>query len=355
VIFAVVTHARFRGRLFSAKTVRAPGLATPLIFIFFADRIVFSRVERYTEAWNLVSFKQALGDTPAIHFLRSVSNRARDRILTVGDHSRLNLRDHPNRLFFHDLSCADGYETMYPLRYHRLFGLLTAPSLSRDPRRAAYYMTWGERAYSWGSDVNNAIADLVGVRWMYVHNMPAPASPWKEVFSDGAERVFENPDVFPRTFVVPGARRFDDQAGLLSGLKSASPETLRSVAFVEAADVELESSEPPARWEPADGHVVLRRYWPDRIELDVHTRIPGVLVVTDAWIPGWIAAVDGVPAPVFPVDCAFQGVRVPAGVSRVLLKYRPTYTYAGFALAAMGVVVVGVIFAGGRRRTSTGA
>ena len=336
-----------RGRAGWPATGRVAWLLTPLILVVFADRVAFARIERYVDSGHLISFRKALGRTPAIRFLLSLPNPEGYRVLTVGDHSQRNLQDHPNRLFFCGLACADGYENIYPLRYHQLFGLLTAPSLERDPRRAANFGSWGQRAYAWGTDLNNAIAGLAGIRWMYVRGMPAPPMPWKEVFAQGDEKVFEDTEVFPRAFIVGQLRRFPDRGQLLSALGTASDTELRTAAFVENGDVREVAVDAVSS---SATTATIRRLASDQVEVDVETPGRGVLVLSDVWVPGWTASVDGVPKTVIPVDAAFRGVEVATGQSRVVFTYRPTYTYAGFALAVVGLSVVVFLFVGGRRR-----
>jgi hypothetical protein len=335
-----------RGRTGWLASGRLAGFLTPLILVAFADRAAFARIERYVESWRLISFQEALGETPAISYLRSLPNPEGYRILTLGNHSSPNLRDHPDRLFFHGLPCADGYEVMYPLRYHQLFGILTGPSLERDPRRAAYFRSWGERAYSWGAELHAPVAGLAGIRWMYVRGMPGPGEPWRQVFAKNDERIYENAEVFPRAFVVSAVRRFANRDELLAGLREASADVLRSVAFVEGSTLATDAGGPPA---PPEAPVAFRRYSLDRVEIEVDTTRQGVLILTDMWAPGWVSKVNGIPAKVFPVDCAFRGVEVPAGRSWVEFTYRPTYTYVGFVLALVGCVIVGFLYAGGSR------
>jgi Bacterial membrane protein YfhO len=90
----------------------------------------------------------------------------------------------------------------------------------------------------------------------------------------------------------------------------------------------------------------------ERLEVLAQAARPALLVVTDAWHPGWSATVDGRPAEVHKVDGAFRGVVVPAGTHRVVLRYRPpgmttALWLAGLGLAALaGLAVAGLL---GRR------
>ena len=70
------------------------------------------------------------------------------------------------------LDTVDGYQSIYPLRYHELFGLLIDPGLRLDPPRYDYYHLWGNRAYAFRPELDMDIADLLGVRWLYVRGEP---------------------------------------------------------------------------------------------------------------------------------------------------------------------------------------
>jgi uncharacterized membrane protein YfhO len=60
-----------------------------------------------------------------------------------------------------------------------------------------------------------------------------------------------------------------------------------------------------------------------RIEIDVDSPLPGMLILADAFYPGWRATVDGAEAPIFPVDGLFRGVPVKEGKQRVVFRYNP--------------------------------
>ncbi len=49
---------------------------------------------------------------------------------------------------------------------------------------------------------------------------------------------------------------------------------------------------------------------PEHTRLEVSTGRPGYLVLADSWYPGWIAFVDGKPAPIYRADVLFRAVPV---------------------------------------------
>ncbi len=71
----------------------------------------------------------------------------------------------------------------------------------------------------------------------------------------------------------------------------------------------------------------------------------GVLVVSEAYFPGWQATLDGRPTPVLRADGALLAVGVPSGAHSVALLFRPPVLLIGgvISLAALLLAVVGVV------------
>lgn len=61
----------------------------------------------------------------------------------------------------------------------------------------------------------------------------------------------------------------------------------------------------------------------DRLVVALHCADRRLLVVRQVDFPGWRATIDGRDVPIEPVDGVFQGLVVPAGRSRLVLRYRP--------------------------------
>ncbi len=315
------------------------GAALVVVGLLSLERLAYSRIERAVEDRNLGSWNEALGDTPAIHFLSAQPNPGSLRVLMLADRSKPNHRDHPNRLMFSGLFCVDGYQNVYPLRYHELFGRMTAPHLMKDPERYAYFHNWGQRAYAFGPELNTNLASLMGVRWLYARGVPVTDGPWRLVFSDRDERVYENPSAFPRAFLASRASGFPTRTAVLGAMEAASLETLRTTAYFEGTmPAELGDLAPDA-----SAGVTLSVDTPDRLVFDVRSGGSATLVVTDSYEPGWTATVNGARREIVPVDGCFQGVAVPKGRSSVLFRYEPASVRAGAAVAIGGAAVLGFL------------
>jgi hypothetical protein len=155
-----------------------------------------------------------------------------------------------------------------------------------------------------------------------------------------APRRWQREPALPESFVVGAAARVSRAHALdaLQGVVSFDP---RTTALVEARCRVCDAVRNPG---PAGTSEVTRRE-PSRRTLDVRADRAAMVVVSEAWFPGWHATVDGHAAPVVRVDGIVQGVAVAAGHHTVELRYRPPGLRAGvlvsvFTIAALATAGV---------------
>jgi uncharacterized membrane protein YfhO len=74
--------------------------------------------------------------------------------------------------------------------------------------------------------------------------------------------------------------------------------------------------------------------------VEVDAAAPALLILSEAWDPGWSATVDGQPAPVLLADHILRAIPVPAGQHSVELRYDPPYLRAGLLLAGLSLLAV---------------
>jgi hypothetical protein len=151
--------------------------------------------------------------------------------------------------------------------------------------------------------------------------------------------VYRVPDALPRCRVVSGTRD-DDRV-----------DTLGAPDFDPRRETLL-PGRPAREPEPGfEGACTIRAIATDRVLLESRTDRPALLVLADAWAPGWTAAVDGREVPLLRADVAFRAVDVPAGRHDVAMAYRPAGLVSG-AVASIGglVVLAALAFRAGRTR-----
>lgn len=78
---------------------------------------------------------------------------------------------------------------------------------------------------------------------------------------------------------------------------------------------------------------------PGVLELEVLAERASSLVVREAFAPGWSAEIDGRPAPVSAAAGRHCSVAVPAGRSRVQLRYRPPLARLGALISAAAMLI----------------
>jgi hypothetical protein len=74
------------------------------------------------------------------------------------------------------------------------------------------------------------------------------------------------------------------------------------------------------------------------LTVDLWSEREALLVVTDAWYPGWRATVNGRPAPIAEVNAFQRGIRVPAGESSVVMRYEPWTVLVGIILSLAALI-----------------
>ncbi|MGB8930004.1 MAG: hypothetical protein WCC48_02010, partial [Anaeromyxobacteraceae bacterium] len=101
--------------------------------------------------------------------------------------------------------------------------------------------------------------------------------------------------------------------------------------------VVLEAKDPPRT---APGRVLGFERGTGTVRVEAEADAPSLLVVQDAFWPGWRATVDGRPAEILAADFLVRAVRWPAGRHRLVMTYDPPELRLGLALSALGAVLV---------------
>lgn len=125
---------------------------------------------------------------------------------------------------------------------------------------------------------------------------------------------------------------------------------IRSADFDPGREAVLETN-PPAMTPPEIPPTVeWRQPRQSRLELEVKTETPGLLVVADYCWPEFEATVDGQPAQLLRANHAFRVVVVPAGSHQVVMELRPRSVYKGLVVSGVALAIWGFGYSNARRR-----
>lgn len=198
-----------------------------------------------------------------------------------------------------------------------------------DPSRNAF----GREAYAW-----HALARRDPLRLLRLHGARYALMPMSVV----VERL---PSLRPvaRYDRSPWVVAVDDtpapQAFVAGRVRAASsPQAAREEAFakdfVPGHDASIEGAAPGG----AEGRCDLARSSSSSVTLRCAAQTAGYAVLTDRFAPGWRATVNGAPAVILRADGAFRAVAIPAGTSRVEMRYATPGLGAGVALSALSAL-----------------
>lgn len=169
----------------------------------------------------------------------------------------------------------------------------------------------------------------------------------------GDIKIYENLAVLPRAFIVHETELVSSEEAAIRAMRSDSFDPGHRLVRLAAGEEEpgLITRGRPGGEERA----IIRRYEPERVEIEASLETPGWLVLTDTYYPGWQATVDGSPAEIQPVDMMFRGVALPAGTHTVLFEFRPRSVRLGGWLSGLSLaaVVIGLGWAVRRPKPSS--
>ena len=171
----------------------------------------------------------------------------------------------------------------------------------------------------------------------FVPLLPSDRGSFQRVHS-GDVKIYARLGGRGRAQLVETVRHVSSPPDAVTVLRELSTGSATQAAVVEA------SAEVVAAWGLGDqagsaateGEAEIISYAPERVVIDVSSERPGILVLKDAYYPGWHATVNGEPVDVVPTNVLFRGVPVPAGESEVVFAYVPTTWRTGLWLSLSG-------------------
>lgn len=98
---------------------------------------------------------------------------------------------------------------------------------------------------------------------------------------------------------------------------------------------------PPPGTEPCAARIT--EFAAERIAVATECRHSSLLVLAEAYHPGWTARVDGAPTPCLPANAWMRGVAVPAGRHTVVLSFEQRWIGLGAALSLAALVALLVV------------
>ena len=292
-----------------AKGVVAPRIAVVLLIVVSVGDL-FAVGFRFHP---MLPRAQVLPSLPAIEAI--AADKGLFRVAGFGDSLP------PNAAMAYGLSDPRGYDGVAPRHYTDLLGRAFGPAMAhRIDRQGAL-----------------PIVDLLNVKYLVGNGVDAaPVPHWIPVMT-APVAVYRNDRAFPRAWLVDRAVVRDD-ASTLDWLVAATSDLRHEAPIAEALRADV-SPEPSASG--GAGDVAISRYEPTEVELTTRASGRRLLVLADAWYPGWEVYVDGRQSAIVRAYYALRAVPVPGGQHVVRFSYEPASLRIGIAISAGALIALG--------------
>ena len=281
-------------------------------------------------------------EPPYVRFLRS--DRSKYRVLG------LNLVLHPNSSMVFGIDDVRGFTAATNERYWRYINEFVSPlPAHRFTRAFVWQIESGDPPLA-----GNPLMDLLNVKYLVVpatHSLPGEkaASGQFRLVYDREVKVYENTNAFPRVFLVSHAVEVPDVEEAVRQMRRG---------FDPARTAVVEGRLPAAAQEILHGSasgvegssVRITEYGHTRVRIRASVEAPALLVLADAFYPGWRVSVDGERRPIYAADVALRAVYLEPGDREVSFDYAPA-SFA-FGSLATGISAFGLaVYAAARRWT----
>jgi hypothetical protein len=352
VAHSLVTYEPFAARVDAGATDLKLGALRSLVFVLLALGLVAGVAGGKVRGWaagvalavlcavdlwtverrywgSIAPATELFASDPTIEYVQRVTREGQPaRVMAIEDQSQPAAPNEPylsaDGLMVHGIRQTFGYHGNEIGRYQ----VFRSPEMQLNPTTLA----------------------LTNTRYVLVNNDSVDVPGWKRVVGPVANAagtrvsLYEVPGDNVFAWVVPAIAKYPDDQVL--GAIRAPNFPVRSVALVDpAATVPGETlTAIPA---PLTLTVETKSYAAGRIALELSAPAPpgAALVVSENYYPGWVAVVDGKPAPTVRTDYVLIGVPLPAGAKRVELTFTSLSYERGkvATLAALALAVVWLV------------
>jgi hypothetical protein len=161
---------------------------------------------------------------------------------------------------------------------------------------------------------------------------------YQEVYRDNQIRILRNAAAMPRAFLVGEARVAPSERDTLSWMLNEGID-IRKTAVVEGP-IPAGVTVPSGNADPVDRAATMHSYSREQVAIRTESPTQAVLVLGDAYFPGWTAYIDGERTPILRANYLFRGVVVPPGVHMVTFVYEPLPVAVGRMISLVSLFIV---------------
>ncbi len=253
----------------------------------------------------------------------------------------------PNTWIPYKIMSPSGYDPLHSLEYSHFYNVYNQQSPDS-----------GSSRYSELYAYNSPILDLAGVKYItavrrdskgelsskeYSYPQTLKDPKFKRAFEDKSVIILENSSVMPRVNLF---ENYDVEINQLD----ASNKLYRGYDFRKRIiiDDNLISSRT-LKTLPTDQAEIID-YSSNKVNIISKTNYDSILMLTDAYYPGWEATIDGNKTKLFKADGVYRAILLPGGSHKITFSYNPFSFKISLILSISSIVTLLIIFFQSRRK-----
>ncbi|MEW6007707.1 MAG: hypothetical protein AB1595_06115, partial [bacterium] len=154
-------------------------------------------------------------------------------------------------------------------------------------------------------------------------------------------KVYQNNNVLPRAFLVPGCKKIYDPNIIIDEILKPD--------FNPGYEVILEEEAPSGSFSILDSSCKIEEYRRDYVGISCDMKAPSYLFLSDSNYPGWKAYIrdsgfgirdSGKEVKIYYANCAFRAVFLKKGKYEVVFRYKPSSFYKGGIISLVAFLLV---------------
>ena len=239
---------------------------------------------------------------------------------------------------YYKMPSVEGYDAVYIKSYGEFIASLNSGKLTESARSVV--------SLPYDGKYTAKAINLLGIKYI-AHKISDGNNSWtfpvwkypdlKLIYRDSAYQIFENPDAFPRAFLVDKYSVETNPQKILDAMFAGNFNLRNEVVLSENPGIKPVNN--------FQGNAEILQYTPDRVIIKTQGNANSLLFLSDTYYPGWNVYIDGKQSKIYLADYTFRAVALPKGNHTVEFIYEPLSFKIGILLSGIGVLLgIGIGF-----------
>ncbi len=156
----------------------------------------------------------------------------------------------------------------------------------------------------------------------------------------GRFSIYKDKDAPPRAALVHSAEIIEDEKETYRRMEGSDFDIRKTVLIEKELPKQFPNPEP--QLPDAEERAEIKRYEPNRVEIEVKAASQAVLVLSDTFYPGWKATVDGKDTPMIHANRVMRALPIQKGEHKVVMTFLPKSFILGAIISFISILLLAV-------------